>query len=90
MKITEDNWNKLFPNASMRFKTFINGSYCPQRYMAEPDSYRQIRYILPEDVVDVLNKRLKSQANKDIPRAQKDAKIWNNMIEAAKKLINTN
>lgn len=87
MKITAKNWDEIFPKASMKFQTFVNGAYCPQKYTKEPGGFKQIRYTTPEDVIEVLAKRLPGQKNPLGTKAVREREIWKYMTERAEYFI---
>ena len=87
LKITKDTYNELMPNAPIDFIILLNSAYTPQRLMKHPTNYNQIRYLFPEDIVMVMDRRLKSTPISAGTLHQKNVEKWKKMKEIAEKLI---
>jgi hypothetical protein len=90
MIITRENWDQVLNDPPMKFETFVNGAYCPSRKMKSPDSFVMLRYILPEDVIHAVKKRIQGQINAGSVKAKAQRLRWLEMAKSAEKLIEIN
>ncbi len=84
MKITESNFEQLFPKVNTTFKTVTNGRFAPQKTMRQKNSHRLIRYLEPADIKYIAEKRLAADNG---PNKENNRKKWEYMIQASNKLI---
>lgn len=87
MKITRDTWDELLGYPDMKFETFCGGAYCKTKVMKSQVNFSQIRYLEPQDIVDVVKKRIEGQLNVDGRLAKSNRKKWLKLAEKAQKLI---
>jgi len=87
IEINESNWRKHFPFATMEFKTFVDGAYSNYKTKRKPNSFRTMRYIYAEDVIDAIEKRTKAIKNKESEKMKKCLLNYDRMINKAKKIL---
>jgi hypothetical protein len=87
IEINEATWNKLIPSASMKFTTFVDGAYSNPKTKRKPGTFKTIRYLYAEDIVEALSKRRKNLTNKESTKNIKQLKIWERMILDAEKIL---
>ena len=84
MKITEANFKSIFPNIRMSFKTIVDGRFAPHKTMNAQNSFQQIRYLEPEDLITIAEKRIETDSG---PNKAKNKAKWEEIIEISGKII---
>ncbi len=84
MKILASNFEYFFPNVNTTFKTITNGRFAPEKSMKEKDSHRRIKYLEPEDLIYIAEKRLKADSG---PNKENHRKKWEYIIKISNRLI---
>ncbi len=86
-RITKHNYNEMMPNAQMNFASLIIMSFMKHRIMVSPNSNIQIRYLYYEDIISVMERKVR-----DLPSiGEQNIKLrikWNNIIQLAMKMKN--
>jgi len=84
MKITQDNFYEMYPQSNMTFKTIADGRFSPGRTMKAPNSFQQIRYLEPDDIIIIANKRIEIDSG---PNKVANKKKWEAIIKQSEKLL---
>ncbi len=83
MKINKNNFKEYFPQAGITFQRIMHGPFTPIKKMRQGDSFNMIRYITPEDILDIFEKRIEEYRG---PKKDTYLKRWEYVILTAKKL----
>ena len=88
VRINRYNYDELMPNASIAFGSLIAAAYCPRRVGKAKENFNEIRYLYPEDIVDMMDKRLKKVHGAfETRRTKADTVKWTKIKTMAAQLI---
>ncbi len=86
-RITKHNYNEMMPNAQMNFASLIIMPFMKHRIMVSPNSNIQIRYFYYDDIISVMERKVRDLPNIG-EKSMKLRKKWNNIIHLAMKMRN--
>lgn len=80
-RITRYNFDKIFPNSPMSFATLNSKPGSVDRQMKEKNTFNTVRYMLINDIIDILKRGIKENRSPNRKHTEKWKKFLENDIQ---------